>query len=92
MAIGNWNPAPKAQLRLLKYLSLFLRKYRPTYLQACRDLCLWLNPVLCLNLNLNLNLNLSPSLCRELFAKSFRLLFGTFFASLFDSLFEFMFT
>ena len=51
----NLNLAAKPRLCLSRYLSLFLRKYRPTYLQACRDLCLWLNPAPCPNLCLDLS-------------------------------------
>jgi hypothetical protein len=87
MMRGDWNLAPNSRLCLSMYFWLFLRKWRPTCLQPCRDLCLRLNPALCLDLCLNLYLNLNPSLFRTSFAKSFQSLFRTFFAALFGSMF-----
>jgi len=84
---GRWHLTPKAQLRLTKYLSLFVRKYWRMCLQPCRDLCLRLNPALCLDLGRNSYLNLNPSPFRTLYAKSFQWLFHKSFASSFGSLF-----
>ena len=83
----NSDLAARPRLYLAKYLSLFLRKHRPTCLQPCRDLRLRLNPALCLNLYLDLDLNLSPWQYRKLLAKLFQLSFQQLLASLYGSVF-----
>ncbi len=80
--------APKRQLRLAKYFSLFVRKYRQTYPHLCTHLRRQSRRSLYLNLNLDLYLNLNLSLYRELVAKSYRSLFRPLFATMLDSLYE----
>jgi len=80
--------APKRQLRLAKYFSLFVRKYRQTYPHLCTHLRRQSRRSLYLNLNLDLYLNLNPSLYRVLFVKSCQSLFRRLFALLCGSLYE----
>jgi len=75
-------------LRLAKYFSLFVRKYRQTYPHLCTHLRRQSRRSLYLNLNLDLYLNLNLSLYRELVAKSYRSLFRPLFATMLDSLYE----
>jgi hypothetical protein len=79
---GNWNLAAKPRLNPSKYLSLFLRKYRPTCLQPCRHLCLRLNSALCLNLYLNLNPSLFRWSCMQLLETLLQKLFAALFGSM----------